>query len=143
MLSDGEENFGSGAFTRHFAFYKRYLMDLFRCIFLMVGCDAPVRFRLEIGDTAFCFFVTDLYHDASAHKLVASDYICQAKPGTDAANLIKSVDFHPHPHLSKELNELWGTMIPSMVERCRDWEHKEACKYYNASTTEPFSFFCS
>ena len=147
LMSSGADLSGSSDYSRQpLRGFKIRLDDLFRCISMMWGggfMNTPVRFSIQIGDIIYGFFVTPgFYMDASSHNLVASLYICQAKPGTKAARLMKSVDFPPQLD-PPAMKEFWRMVIPSMVERCRDWEHKDTCEYKTVSTTTPLNFLCS
>jgi len=78
------------------------------------------------------FFVTGVYMDPASHNVVAEAYCFQVTPEHRAirATLPEAKKFDVKTiEVSLEELQLWQKSLPSMAERCRDWEHKENCEY--------------
>jgi len=120
--------------------FKECLIDVFGNITLFPSTNIPVRFAIKQGDILVLFLITGLFLDPASHNVVAEAYAVETKPNTKVASLIKKVDFMT---VSTSLEEarFWRMALPAMIERCRDWEHKENCEHKNS--TDAFISICS
>jgi MYND finger len=79
----------------------------------------------------YYFFVTDVYMDDATHSIAVEAFMYEPTPeqrAKRAQKLIKNLDVKVYT-VSEIQSEYWQRMIPSLVERCRDWEHRERCEY--------------
>jgi hypothetical protein len=93
------------------------------------------------------FYVTGIYLDPDSHSLVAEAYVFEAVP--------EFVQFHSNQpvfgaggtvqihKVDAALMEAWKSAVPSMVERCRNWEHTETCEYQNGIPAVGNRVLCS
>jgi len=112
--------------------FKFDLTDLFRCISLLPMTNVPVRFGVKQGDLKLLFMITGLFLEPSSHNIVAEIYVVERKPNTSVGALVDKVDCMLLP-LTSEQAQFWRAAVPAMIERCRDWEHRENCEHNGKS----------
>jgi len=84
------------------------------------------------GDKKLLFFVTGVYMDTALHNLVMEAYCLEVTPDfkTSGGKLPRHYHHDVKDRTSPEaLFNTWKSALPAMVERCRDWDHKETCEY--------------
>ena len=87
-----------------------------------------------------------LYMDSASHTVVVDAYCFEVTPEHIAArsklppnHRLDIKDFEAHPGLIK----VWKSGLPAMIERCRDWEHKETCEFKNDIPGAEMRWMCS
>ena len=120
--------------------FKKSVLSLFEYMARSGGAEAcvftlaPKESILE-GGGPMLFFSTGLYLDHNANTVIAEAYVV---PMTTTQTL--DPRFYPlmmklAPTISTvvhhEVYMLWKRLLPSMAERCRDWEHTSTCEFAN------------
>ena len=120
--------------------FKKSVLSLFEYMARSGGAEAcvftlaPKESILE-GGGPMLFFSTGLYLDHNANTVIAEAYVV---PMTTTQTL--DPRFYPlmmklAPTIStvvhQEVYMLWKRLLPSMAERCRDWEHTSTCEFSN------------
>ena len=86
----------------------------------------------ESGGSDTVFFVTGIRLDLSAHTVVADAYVLPLNMAL-ARTLVDGLDsIMPTTTqivISPRAVVAWKKALPAMVERCRNWDHKEDCQY--------------
>ena len=96
--------------------YKKSLLSLFGAV---MGFDCPPRTTFAItcdrNQEPLMLFVTGVYLDPSSHTVVASVYASTVL--AEAPGEVFQIN------VNSAVMTYWRTVLPSMAERCRDWEH--------------------
>lgn len=82
-----------------------------------------VRLKPSYDDTPIVFFFTGHYHDFNSNSLVAEAYVWPMAGETDLP--VEAADI---PVNEKEM-KFWRSLMPALVERCREFEHTPSCEY--------------
>ena len=94
------------------------------------------------GAMQYLIFVTGLYMDPSSHNIVAEAYLFQVTEEHRASRFAKGED-EKLQLLTYEVDSdglnVWTSSLAAMIERCRDWKHKEKCEYLEGN----HKTFCS
>lgn len=124
---DLEEPFGDD--HSPFVVHKINLMSIFQNY-----CKGNVKtFGIQCnGVIQYLLFITGLYLDPASHNIVAEAYIFQTTPEHRASRSAKKdkekLDIRTH-EAGDDGIRIWKSSLPAMIERCRDWEHKDTCEY--------------
>src|SRR5437762_12377573 len=83
--------------------------------------------------------------DCSSHSIVADAYCCEVTPEHRASRARlpanQRLDVKGFEQSEDEL-KIWKTAMPAMIERCRDWKHKETCEYSKIPKEEGWMCSC-
>lgn len=119
--------------------YKKSLLSLFGAV---MGFDCPPRTTFAItcdrNQEPLMLFVTGVYLDPSSHTVVASVYASTVL--AEAPGEVFQIN------VNSAVMTYWRTVLPSMAERCRDWEHRSECQYLkppSSAILEGDHSFCS
>ena len=119
--------------------FKRTVANIFKT-FIM---NKTRVFGLQhSGTIRYLIFVRGLCSDPSSHSVVAEAYVFQTTEESRASRLTKRDD-EKFQIMSYDVDsdglKVWMSSLPAMIERCRDWEHKDSCEYSKGN----YSQFCS
>jgi hypothetical protein len=113
--------------------YKIFIANMCRTY---CGFEGPRQraFGVSVdGDTKLLFFITGLYLDSAWHSVVMDAYCLDVTPEFIAAGDKlpghQKWDVNDNCDSCDKLLDMWRSSIPAMIERCRDWEHKDTCEY--------------
>jgi hypothetical protein len=101
-------------------------------VFAVAGQKERVIGVSHRGEMQFLLFVSGLYMDCASHNVVADVYFFEVTPENNERRGPMSKDERLDIKVyDQRLNvlKIWKESMPAMVERCRDWEHKETCEY--------------
>jgi hypothetical protein len=110
-----------------------------------VGLAGPKERIIGIshdGELEVVFFIMGLYMDSASHTVVVDAYCLGDAPENIARfsnQRLNIKDLEAHPGLIK----VWKSALPAMIERCRDWEHKETCEFKNDIHGAEMRWMCS
>ncbi|KAI0090446.1 hypothetical protein BDY19DRAFT_888350 [Irpex rosettiformis] len=90
--------------------------------------------KVSGGGLGTIIFVENLRLDLASHTIVADGYVLPLSDSFVAQFINKLGELEQAggiTHLACQDEELteWAQLIPSLVERCRDWSHKTDCAY--------------
>jgi hypothetical protein len=81
----------------------------------------------ETSDFPIVFFIKNLYIDFNSHSIVGEAYVLNTTATTknEVMSLRGAVDVKGYPQDMK----WWRSVLPAMVESCRDFQHSPNCEY--------------
>ena len=124
VISDDE---CEGAGNRSFAKFKAHLGQVFS--FINRQCNSPDAQLPAIGiayekKIKFILFVTGVSMEDSSHSFVIEVFLMKPS-GDPKRGTLPLTCFN----VAKDELAFWNSMFPAIVERCRTWEHGNACQY--------------
>lgn len=79
---------------------------------------------LDDKDMPILLFVKGVYLDYNSESLVGEAYVLPVTPDNTSAQSL-----HPKLDADNDTMKWWRSVLPAMVEQCRDWQHSTNCEY--------------
>lgn len=75
-------------------------------------------------DLPILLFIKGLYLDYNSESLIGEAYVLPVTPSKAWAQSL-----HPKLDMDNDTTKWWRSVLPAMVEQCRDWQHTTNCEY--------------
>jgi hypothetical protein len=135
MISDRDEKMvlfdqdGAVPANPYLRVFKRDLSVLLQDLASTSRIPGVVAIPTKSDVIHYYLFVTGVYMDDSIHSTVVEAFVYEPTREQQAKRVQKSIQNQLHvksyPVAEVEELDIWQRGIPAMVERCRDWEHRQ------------------